>query len=97
MGFAVHFWQFLLYLHNYRVKLIKAEDLVKEDIFGESDPFATLKVGSSKAKQTKTINNTSNPEWQYTADFPIDMVNGPKLKIEVFDHDFRGKGLSNSY
>jgi Ca2+-dependent lipid-binding protein len=73
------------------VNLIRAENLKKEDIFGESDPYATLQVGGGKKKQTKTVTNTSNPEWFYTADFPIDMVKGPVLKIQVFDCDGKGK------
>ena len=73
------------------MNLIKAENLKKEDIFGESDPYATLQVGGGKKKQTKTVTNTSNPEWFYTADFPIDIVRGPDLKIKVFDCDGKGK------
>ena len=73
------------------MNLIRAENLKKEDIFGESDPYATLQVGGGKKKQTKTVTNTSNPQWFYTADFPIDMVKGPVLKIQVFDCDGKGK------
>ena len=77
----------MVFLFYYRVNLIKAEDLVDKDTFGESDPYATLKVGSCMApKVTKTVRNTCNPKWFYTADFPIDMVKSPELKIEVFDH-----------
>ena len=47
-------------------------------------------------KKTKTIRNTDNPKWFYTADFPIDIINSPNLQIEVFDHDHASKTLKIS-
>ena len=79
------------------MNLIRAENLKKEDIFGESDPYATIQVGGGKKKQTKTVTNTSNPQWFYTADFPIDMVKGPVLKIQVFDCDGKGKKFRSDH
>ena len=72
----------------FRVRLIKAENLERTDFVGASDPYAILQVGSMKS-QTKTVKNSSNPEWFHTADFPIDanIVEEIRLKIEVFDHD----------
>lgn len=67
---------------------------MKKDIgvlgLGKSDPYATLQVGAKKV-QTKIINNTISPEWFFTADFPIEVVKGQQLAIEVFDHDDPGK------
>ena len=66
---------------------------------GKSDPYATLQVGAKKV-ETKYISNTITPEWFFTADFPIEVVSGQFLNIEVFDHDdpgddeFLGKGCS---
>ena len=77
-----------------RVQLIKAEGLEKKDVgfvgMGKSDPYATLQVGAKKFK-TEVIKNTVNPEWFYTADFPIEVVKGQQLTVEVFDHDDPGK------
>lgn len=76
-----------------RVNLIRADKLMKKDIgilgMGKSDPYATLSVGAKKV-QTKIINNTVSPEWFFTADFPIEVVKGQQLTIEVFDHDDPG-------
>jgi Ca2+-dependent lipid-binding protein len=74
-----------------RVRLLKAEKLVKKDIgvlgMGKSDPYATLTVGSRK-HTSERIDNTVNPEWNnFVADFPIEVVRGQELLIELFDHD----------
>ena len=66
---------------------------MKKDIgvlgLGKSDPYATLQVGAKKV-QTKIINNTISPEWYFTADFPIEVIKGQQLNVEVFDHDDPG-------
>ena len=67
---------------------------MKKDVgvlgLGKSDPYAVLEVGSKSGK-TKVISNTITPEWFYTIDFPIEVVKGQQLTIEVFDHDDPGK------
>ena len=76
-----------------RVNLIKADELLKKDIgvlgMGKSDPYAVLEVGTRKY-ETKCIKNTITPEWFHTSDFPIEVVEGQTLSIEVFDHDDPG-------
>ncbi len=80
-----------------RVRLHRAVQLMKKDVgvlgMGKSDPYATLTVGARTAK-TKKINNTVNPEWNFAADFPIEVVRGQQLTLEVFDHDDPGEGGS---
>ena len=76
-----------------RVQLLRAENLMKKDNvlgMGKSDPYATLQVGAKKVK-TKVIKCTVDPEWNFTADFPIEVVMGQQLTVEVFDHDDPGK------
>ena len=84
----------MLVFHTYRVNLIKADKLMKKDVgvlgMGKSDPYAVLEVGSRNDK-TKCIKNTITPEWFHTTDFPIEVVEGQTLSIEVFDHDDPGK------
>ena len=41
--------------------------------------------------KTHKINNTVNPEWNYVADFPIEVVKGQQLTLEIMDHDDPGK------
>ena len=57
------------------------------DMFGKSDPYATLQISNGEKMQTQTINDRDNPEWKFIADFPIDMAEGQQLKVEVFDED----------
>ena len=77
-----------------RVQLIKADQLMKKDIglmgLAKSDPYAVLQVGAKKVK-TEVIKNSINPEWYFTADFPIEVVEGQQLTVEIFDHDDPGK------
>ena len=77
-----------------RVQLIKADQLMKKDIglmgLAKSDPYAVLQVGAKKVK-TEVIKNTISPEWYFTADFPIEVVEGQQLTVEIFDHDDPGK------
>ena len=57
------------------------------DMFGKSDPYATLQISNGEKRQTQTITDRDNPEWKFIADFPIDMAEGHQLKVEVFDED----------
>ena len=50
------------------VDLVKAKNLIKTDMIGKSDPYATLKYGNQKDK-TQTVRNTQNPEWKHASDF----------------------------
>ncbi len=50
-----------------RVLVLKARDLVKCDITllgkGKSDPFVKVKAEGNDEYKTKTINNTTEPQW----------------------------------
>jgi len=76
-----------------RVRLHGASELMKKDVglmgTGKSDPYATITVGA-KTVETKRINNTVNPKWNHVAEFPIEVVKGQQLTLEVFDHDDPG-------
>ena len=80
-----------------RASLLRAEKLAKKDVgvlgMGKSDPYATLSVGTRKMK-TEKISNTTNPEWNFVADFPIEVVYGQQLILEVYDHDDPGEDES---
>ena len=40
------------------------------------------------------IKNTINPEWNFIADFPIEVVKGQTLHIQLMDHDDPGKNVA---
>ncbi len=77
-----------------RVNLVRAEKLMRKDIgvlgMGKSDPYAILRVGAKRV-ETPMIKNTINPEWNFIADFPIEVVKGQTLHLELMDHDDPGK------
>ena len=60
------------------------------DMFGKSDPYATIQISNGEKMQTQTITDRDDPEWKFIADFPIDMAEGHHLKVEVFDENFIG-------
>lgn len=54
-----------------RLELIEAQNLMKKDIgvlgMGKSDPYCIIRLGAQKF-QTKTINNTVNPRWNFVCE-----------------------------
>ena len=75
------------------VKLLKAKDLVKSDVFGKSDPYAILSFGQQKDK-TPVAKNTQNPVWNHESQFGVPDGPDQTLNIEVFDSDKIGKDKS---
>ena len=73
-----------------RVTLVKGQNLEKKDLFGKSDPYATIQVGDNKYK-TKVVNNNQNPEWNRDFDICVDGNENASVHIEVFDKDTFGK------
>jgi len=73
-----------------RVKLMRASDLVNKDGFasGKSDPYVIMTVGAH-THRVPTINDTCNPHWDLTYDFPIEVVQGQELLLEFYDDDDR--------
>ena len=75
------------------VKLLKAKDLIKSDVFGKSDPYAVLSFGQQKDK-TPVAKNTQNPVWNHESQFGLPDGADQTLNIEVFDSDKIGKDKS---
>jgi len=73
------------------VSLIRARHLMKKDkhlLGGKSDPYAVLSIGEKQVSfKDRYADSTVNPEWNYTAAFPVEEVAGLHLKLEVFDYD----------
>merc|ERR1719312_1507214 len=75
------------------VNLIKAKELIKADVMGKSDPYATLVYGNQKFK-TKTVKNSLEPLWNHEVTFDIPEGKCKNVLIEVFDADKFGKDKS---
>ncbi|XP_069186648.1 extended synaptotagmin-2-B isoform X2 [Procambarus clarkii] len=73
-----------------RINVIEAHNLMKKDVgimgMGKSDPYCILRLGAQKF-QTKTINNTINPKWDYYCEAICDVVRRQTISIECWDWD----------
>lgn len=71
-----------------RIHVIEAKNLMKKDfgIMGKSDPYCILHLGAQKF-QTKTINNTVNPTWDYCCEFQASVPHGQEINFEILDLD----------
>ena len=80
-------------LGKVHVGLIAAQDLMKTDLVGKSDPYAILSHGNQKFR-TNTVKNTQNPEWNYDADFNVPDGGDDTIRVDIFDSDKLGRDKS---
>jgi len=79
-----------------KVTVHAASELEKKDFIGKSDPYVKV-VFQKEEFKSKTINNTQEPNWDFT--FKVD-INNPKenaINFEVFDEDFGKDSFEGSY
>jgi len=73
------------------VEVVRGRHLVKKDkhlLGGKSDPYVVLAIGEKKISfKDRYAESTVDPEWRYTAEFPVEEVSGLDLNIEVYDYD----------
>ena len=61
----------------------------------EEGPVTNSKIfAGAKTVESPMIKNTINPEWNFIADFPIEVVKGQTLHIQLMDHDDPGKKVA---
>ncbi|CAF4212678.1 unnamed protein product [Rotaria sp. Silwood2] len=74
-----------------RAFILRAQNLIKADITllgkGKSDPFVKVKVPGSIEYKTKTINNTTDPEWNEVFEFVVEQYESDSIEFEVYDED----------
>ncbi|XP_063847082.1 extended synaptotagmin-2-B-like isoform X7 [Scylla paramamosain] len=74
-----------------RIQVIEAKNLMKKDVglmgMGKSDPYCILRLGAQKF-QTKTINNTINPKWDYACEALANVIRRQRVTIECWDYDY---------
>jgi Ca2+-dependent lipid-binding protein/WD40 repeat protein len=72
------------------VRVCKATNLKKADMFGSSDPFVTIYWNNEKLHKTKTVYKNLNPVWsesnEIKVNLPKDGANST-LRVEVHDWD----------
>ncbi|XP_071513243.1 extended synaptotagmin-2-B isoform X7 [Panulirus ornatus] len=74
-----------------RIHVIEAQNLMKKDVglmgMGKSDPYCILRLGAQKF-QTKTINNTVNPKWDFCCEALANVIRRQRVTIECWDYDY---------
>lgn len=53
-----------------KIQVLKGRDLAAKDRSGFSDPYLVLNLGESR-QATSAVNQTLNPEWNQTFEFPV--------------------------
>jgi len=93
----------LAHVGTLTVHIKRANNLIKADFRGLSDPYAVLQLSliDQEIKRTTTHKNTLNPVWDERLEFDCELRSlvDARLKIELFDEDFGAlammtKGLS---
>jgi len=64
----------------------KAKKIEKKNLIKKADPYVMIKLGTNKHK-TKTVNNSHNPTWNFSAQFDIIEASPRQISFEVFDDD----------
>ncbi|KAF5284987.1 hypothetical protein FQA39_LY16852 [Lamprigera yunnana] len=81
-----------------RIHVVEAKNLMKKDIGilgkGKSDPYAILHVGAQQHR-TKTIDNTTDPKWDYWCEAMVSSIQGQIVAIDVWDWDPGFPGSQN--
>merc|ERR1712013_202047 len=78
------------------VTIKKASELVNNDRIGKSDPYVKIRHGDTEFR-SKTIQNTLEPEWNYSCKFDILNFEEPYIHINVYDDDFGKDNIEGCY
>ncbi|XWS75161.1 hypothetical protein CRYUN_Cryun01aG0061200 [Craigia yunnanensis] len=72
-----------------RVKVVRAQKLLKKDILGKSDPYVKLNLTGERlpAKKTTIKKRNLNPEWNEKFKFIVKDPQYQVLQLQVFDWD----------
>ncbi|XP_046885001.1 cytosolic phospholipase A2 zeta-like isoform X1 [Hypomesus transpacificus] len=74
---------------NLKVTVLRAKTSYSRDYWSESDCYVTLHLptASSNIHRTKTVDNSSTPEWNETFDFRVQTCVKNILEIRLYDED----------
>jgi len=71
-----------------RVTFIAGHNLIRADLFGQSDPYGRACLGSQQVR-TPTVTNDCNPEWNCDLCLAVDSPHRDlDLELSVWDDDF---------
>ena len=69
-----------------RITVHKAEKLLDKDFAGKSDPYVSIRYGETVLKSVP-VENTTNPNFEFTAEFLIREQSPNDIFIEILDDD----------
>ncbi|XP_062319532.1 cytosolic phospholipase A2 zeta-like [Osmerus eperlanus] len=74
---------------NLKVTVLRAKTSYSRDYWSESDCYVTLHIptASTKIHRTKTVDNSSSPEWNETFNFRVQSSVKNVLEIRLYDED----------
>ncbi|XP_067092927.1 cytosolic phospholipase A2 zeta-like isoform X2 [Osmerus mordax] len=74
---------------NLEVTVLRANTIYSRDYWSESDCYVTLHMptASTKIHRTKTVDNSSSPEWNETFNFRVQSSVKNILEIRLYDED----------
>merc|ERR1711892_1030403 len=74
----------------------KASELVNNDRIGKSDPYVKIRYSDVEFR-SKTIQNTLEPEWNFSCKFDILNLEERYIHINVYDDDFGKDNIEGCY
>merc|ERR1739838_299156 len=66
--------------------VIKARNLEKSGFIGKSDPYVVIRCCNEEFK-SQTVNNSQNPQWDFSTHISFDKDIDELIEIEVYDED----------
>jgi len=82
--------KFTQYSGTMKFTVIRALNLEKKDYIGKSDPFVVVQYNNVDYR-SKTVNNSLNPEWNFSQSLDIDGENPGTIKVQLYDEDYMGQ------
>lgn len=74
------------FMGTVKVTVVEAQELLGKDFWGNSDPYAVLKL-EGKEFRSPTLENNLNPRFNYTAEFEVTHPSA-QLELTLWDDDF---------
>merc|ERR1711892_352603 len=81
---------------NLEITVHRASELVNNDKAGKSDPYVKIRYIDEEFR-SKTINNTLEPEWNFSCEFDILNLKDKYIHINVYDDDFGKDNIEGCY
>lgn len=76
------------------IRLFRGADMPHMDVVGVIDPYVNVRFGGVAPQKTRTLRNTTRPEWNTELRFPVwTPMLSDRILIEVFDYNQGGANV----